>query len=264
VTHALFDEAVGLRVDGDVLWAVLDRPHARNAINLEVIEGLEHMLALAREHHVKVVVIRGAGNTFCSGADLRELRNLATNAPELESFMTRLGAVFDELERAPWVTVAVVEGYAIAGGCELILASDISIAASSAQIGDGHVIYGLAPAAGGSVRLPAAVGPTLARFLLLTGQLLTGAEAARQGLVTMAVDASDLEERVNDVVGRLKSRGTATVRTIKTMLMMEAPTARNSLLTRERRLFLAHINESADADVGLAAFAERRLAVFDE
>jgi enoyl-CoA hydratase/carnithine racemase len=144
------DGPVRLTLDGDVLWVLLDRPEARNAINTDVVDGLEQMLATARDHQVKAVVVRGAGGTFCSGADLHELRSLVDDPDALRSFLARLGDAFEELERAPWVTVAVVEGYAVAGGCELLLVCDIVLTSSVAEIGDRHVEYGLVPAAGSS------------------------------------------------------------------------------------------------------------------
>lgn len=254
---------VHLRLDGDVLWALLDRPDTRNAINLSVIAGLETMLATAEEHQVKVVVIRGEGGTFCSGADLHELRGLADDPVALESFMLRFGAVLDELEQAQWATVTVIEGHAVAGGCELLLASDISIAAANARIGDGHVNYGLVPAAGGSVRLPRAVAPSLARYLLLTGDTLSGAESARNGLVTMAVEPEALDERVAHVVALVRSRGRATVKTVKTMLSQEPCTEKGLLLRHEVDLFLEHMGHAPDARRGLQAFHDRVTASFD-
>jgi enoyl-CoA hydratase/carnithine racemase len=254
--------ALRLDLDGDTLWATINRPHTRNAINLDVVAGLETMVATAHEQRVKVLVLRGAGQTFCSGADLHELRRLADDPSALRSFMGRLGAVLEELECGPWITVAVVEGYAVAGGCELLLVSDVVVTATDARIGDRHVEYGLAPAAGASVRLPRAIPAAFARYLLLTGELLTGQEATEKGLATVAVEAPGLEDEVRRIVSRLLSRGHATLRTVKAMLA-DGRRDDASRLGRELDLFLAHVATSPDARAGLQAFRDGVRPVFD-
>jgi enoyl-CoA hydratase/carnithine racemase len=254
---------VQLHADGDVLWAVIDRQERRNAVNGDVLSGFEGMLATAHERRAKVVVIRGAGGTFCSGADLHELLERADDLAQVESFMRRFGSVLEELEGAPWATLAVVEGHAVAGGCELLLASDIVVAATTARIGDGHVNYGLVPAGGASVRLPRAVGPTLARYLLLTGELLTGSEAAQFGLATVAVEPDVLDAEVRRIVARLCSRGRATLRFVKTMLAGAPSADTRSLFERELGLFVEHVGDSPDARLGLLAFRDGVTPSFD-
>jgi enoyl-CoA hydratase len=260
---SLSEDGVRLSIGDEVLWALIDRPDTRNAIDLGVLARLEEMIRVARDRHVKVLVLRGAAGTFCSGADLHELRRLANDPPALASFMARLGAVLDELERGAWVTLAVVEGHAVAGGCELLLASDIVVTASDARIGDGHVKYGLVPAAGASVRLPRAIAPAFARYLLLTGELLSGLDAARRGLATIAVDGAALDDEVNRIVTRLCSRGSATLTTVKAMLADGRQVEAKPLLRRELDLFLEHIASSPDARLGLDAFQARETASFD-
>jgi enoyl-CoA hydratase/carnithine racemase len=255
--------AVLLKLDESVLWALIDRPETRNAINLAVITGLEEMVAVAREQRVKVVVIRGTGGTFSSGADLHELRRMLDDPPALASFMVRFGTVLEELERAPWVNVAVVEGHAVAGGCELLLASDIVIAASDAHIGDGHVEYGLAPAGGASVRLPRAIASAFARYLLLTGEMLSGEEAARKGLAAIAVPPGALDTEVRRIVQRLSSRGSATLKTVKAMLASGGQGEIRPLLRRELDLFLDHIASAPDPRRGLRAFHQGEEPSFD-
>jgi enoyl-CoA hydratase len=263
VPHAASAGRVRLMVDRDVLWAEIDHVEARNAINSSVLSGLEHMIDLARLRRVKVVVIRGAGGTFCSGADLNELKSMRGDRAALSAFMGRLGSVLETLVSAPWVSVAVVEGHAVAGGCELLLASDIVIAAANAQIGDGHVAYGLAPAAGASIRLPRAVTPALARYLLLTGDMVTGEEAERKGLVTLSVPPEKVEVELRRVVARVSSRGRATLRTIKAMLATSGDDLR-PLLHRELDLFLDHMANAPDPERGLAAFQRRQTPSFED
>jgi enoyl-CoA hydratase/carnithine racemase len=256
-------DAVSLEVDDNVLWAVIDRPQTLNAIDLAALAGLEAMVAVAREQRVKVVVLRGAGRAFCSGADLNELRRMLGRPAELRSFMARLGSVLEQLEQGPWVTVAAVHGYAVAGGCELLLAADIVLATMDAQIGDRHVEYGLVPAAGASVRLPSAVARLTARYLLLTGELISGAQAADRGLATLAVEPDRLDRELDRIVGRLRSRGRATLQTVKAMLVHQSNGEKGDALRRELDLFVAHATTAADAQVGLDAFRDRAVPRLD-
>lgn len=239
-----------------MLWALLDRPEVRNAIDSNVLANLEGLVTIARAEQVNVVVIRGAGGTFCSGADLRELRRLADDPPALETFMGRLGAILEDLERAPWVTIAVVEGHAVAGGLELLLAADLVVASTDARMGDAHVNLGLVPAAGSSVRLPRAVAPAFARYLLLTGETLSGAEAADMGLIAAAVEPGALDDEVARIVDRVSSRRRATLRTVKAMLAEKAPGP--SRLRHELELFLDHVASAPDARDGIGAFLSQR------
>jgi enoyl-CoA hydratase/carnithine racemase len=255
--------AVRLSVEGELLRALIDRPQARNAIDLEVVAGLEAMVETAREAQVKAVVLRGAGGTFCSGADLHEVRALIDDPTGLRSFMSRLGTVLEQLKRAPWVNVAVVEGYAVAGGCELLLACDIVVSADDALIGDRHVEYGLVPAGGGSVRLPRTVPALCARYLLLTGEMISGTEAAAKGLATIAVAPQGLDEEVDRIVARLCSRGRATLQTVKAMLVGEPDADEAARLRHEIDLFLAHVAGAPDVRIGLDAFRDRVAPTFD-
>lgn len=254
MTSQVSAQAVRLRVEDDVLWATLDRPETLNAIDHAVLDGLELMVARARADRVKVVVLAGAGRSFCAGADLRELSRLLDRPDDLRTFMARLGSVLEALETGPWVTVAAVHGYAVAGGCELLLAADIVVVTDDASIGDRHVEYGLVPAAGGSVRLARRLPAVTARYLLLTGELLSGTEAVRVGLATVAVTPDRLEPEVRRIVERLRSRGRSSLQTIKAMLAQAQDAPQAVALERERELFVAHATSAGDAAVGLDAF----------
>jgi enoyl-CoA hydratase/carnithine racemase len=177
--------------------------------------------------------------------------------------MARLGAALRDMERGPWVTVAVVEGYALAGGLELMLASDIVIAATDARIGDRHAEYGLAPAAGGSIRLSRAVSPAFTRYLMLTGTIISGQEAVERGLVSLAVEPAAIDAEIQQVVDRLRSRGRGALLTIKAMLTHSEGHREDRLHRRELELFLAHIGDSPDARVGLKAFGAGTTPSFD-
>jgi enoyl-CoA hydratase/carnithine racemase len=252
-----------IAVEPSVVRATIDRPARRNAINSAVIDGLEHAVAVATAAGARALVISGAGGGFCAGADLDELAELRGDQTldRLDTFMTRLERVLVELQTAPFVSLAIVDGYAVAGGCEILLFCDIVLAAADARIGDRHLEYGLVPAAGGSVNLVRSLSPARANYLLLSGELLTGEQAAAWGLVTTAVPPEQLATVSERLIERLTSRSHDALRTAKKMINNATLIERDGALDRERQLFLRHM-ASADVAEGLAAFRDRRPPAF--
>lgn len=255
--------SVALRRDRGVVWAVLDRPQARNAIDDSLLHGLEGMLALVESQPVQVLVIRGAGGCFCSGADLHTLREMIDQPERLRTFMHRFGTVLKALERGSFCTVALVEGHAVAGGLELLLACDVAIATFDAALGDRHAEYGLVPAAGGSVRLTRTLPRAVANYLLLTGELMTGEEAAALGLVTLAAPKAQFEPLVERVVERLRTRSGASIATIKRMVSGSPEGSWNASLERELDFFMEHVARSCDVRHGLTAFSDKQRPRFE-
>lgn len=249
---------VEIGADGDLVVATIDRPTARNAIDDGVLDGLEAAVECALRDRARVLVVRGAGGTFCAGADLRQLQRTLPDRARLDEFMRRLSTVLDAIESGPFASVAVVEGFAVAGGCELLLACDIVVATTDARLGDRHLEYGLAPAAAGSVRLTRALPKARSRYLLLTGELLTGEEAADWGLVTWAVPPEELDHVVGQLLDRLRGRSGDALATVKAMIADAETLSHGEAVANERRRFLDHVAGSADVREGLAAFAERR------
>jgi enoyl-CoA hydratase/carnithine racemase len=252
---------VCVRADGHVVSALIDRPGVRNAIDDGVVDGLTAAVDAAEERQARVLVVRGSGGTFCAGADLVMLERIRQDSARVEKFMARLGAVLDRIENASFASVAVVEGHAVAGGCELLLACDIVVATTTARIGDRHVEYGLVPAAGGSVRLARRLPKAQANYLLLSGEMLSGEEAARWGLATVAVPAERIEPAVTEIVSRVAGRSTAALTTVKHMLGNAGRLPESEALGRERALFMAHL-ASPDCVRGLTAFRDRRAPLF--
>lgn len=183
---------VGL--DEGVLSLTLDRADKRNALSSSLIEALHAGLDRADlDADVRVVVLRGAGKDFCAGADLDELlasagRTLAEN----ETDARRLGAVFERIRSLPKPVVAVVQGRALAGGAGLATACDITLAGAGAQIGYPEIQRGFVPAMV-MVMLGRLAGEKIALDLVLTGRILSAAEARAAGLVSRVVADADLE-----------------------------------------------------------------------
>lgn len=251
-----------LMPDGPVLRATIDRPEARNAISPTVVDGLEAAVRRARESNARVLVIRGAGGTFCAGADLAFVLSTIDQPGAMEedgaftSVIRRLADVLDEMEAAPFATVAVVDGFALAGGCELLLACDVVVADEAARIGDRHLELGLLPGAGGSVRLHKALTPARSHWLLLSGEMVTGREAAEWGLVTRAVPRDQLDDVAEAMIARLASRSGDALAGAKEMIAAVRDIPVTDGVLAERRIFVDHMAKSKAVRAALARFLQ--------
>ena len=195
------------RRDGPVLTLTLDRPETRNALSADLVDALTQALAeAAADEGVRVIVLAGAGTVFSAGADLAALKALrdASYADNLAD-SERLGRLFEAILRHPAVVVARVHGHAIAGGCGLAAACDLSLAAESARLGFTEVRIGFVPALVATF-VTRRVGETAARDLFLRGHLVGGTEAARIGLVTRAVPDADLDAELDALVREIATQ----------------------------------------------------------
>jgi enoyl-CoA hydratase/carnithine racemase len=258
------DGTVEIREGDRSIVATISRPSVRNCIDEQVLDGLERALDLAEQNRVRALVLRGSGGHFSAGMDLALVRSLLDDPAAFGRLIGRLVAIANRLESGPFASVAVVEGFALAGGCELLLACDISIASTTARIGDCHLESGLVPGAGGAVRIPRSLTAARSNLLLLTGQTIDGRTAAEWGLVSRCVEPADLDAAVDDLVERLATRSGDAIRTVKELAIhsrgadVGAPEAARFEFER----FLDHVKNCADAREGIAAFVEKRKPVF--
>ena len=248
--------------EGQVVRATIDRPEARNAISPSVIEGLEAAARTARETGALCLVLGGTGGTFCAGADLGFVRSAIDQPGAFEdggafaAFIQRLNDVLVDIETAPFASVAVVDGFALAGGCEILMACDVVVADEAARIGDRHLELGLLPGAGGSVRLYKALSPARARWLLLSGEMISGREAAEWGLVTRAVPGDRLDEEAEAMIARLAARTASALAGAKEMIDAVRDVPVPDGLAAERRIFLDHMAKNDDVRANLARFLQ--------
>ena len=179
--------------DGAALLTI-DRPHAGNSISAEVTAALEEAVdALERDRDLVAIVITGAGNKFfSSGGDIKQYRELVTRE-QLQSAFARPRRLLDRLEALPVPVIAAVNGIALGGGAELMLACDVRFAAPTASIGFPYVRLGLIPGWHGAERLTRAIGYANAMHLLTTGEPVDAAEALRLGLVNRVCDRPVVE-----------------------------------------------------------------------
>lgn len=192
--------------DAVVAHLTLNRPSARNAITLALATAFRDALTRAAEQ-AQVIVIRGAGGHFCAGGDFHEVSRLRAAGPDAlrELFETFVGAC-ELIGELPVPVVAAVEGYAMAGGFELIQACDLAIARDDAVLGDNHLNVGMIPGGGGSQRLPRIAGLPRALGLIMTGERLTGAQAAQWGVIYRSVPAAEFEAAVGALAANLAGK----------------------------------------------------------
>jgi len=251
---ALRFRSIELAIADGIAVITLNRPEARNAINLEVVNELHVALeALGRDGTTRVLILTGAGRTaFASGADIRELRERRA-ADALRGINSSL---FLAVERFPLPTLAAVNGYALGGGCELALACDMRIATESARFGQPEVGLGIIPAAGAAYRLPRIIGAGRARELILTGRIIDADEALSIGLVNRVVPDDRLLEEARSVALLIARKGPLALRAAKLTLQASAygPDAGHAA----ERLAQAILFESDDKREGLTAFLEGR------
>jgi enoyl-CoA hydratase len=243
-------------VDGPVGTITLNRPAAMNAITVALAEGLEAALAdLAPA--VGVIVIRGAGGNFCVGGDFHELEALRAQGPDaMVPLFAAFGRACALVEALDVPVVCVVEGYAMAGGFELMQAADVVLVADDARIADNHSNFGMVPGGGGSQRLPRIVGVQRASAHILTGERLSGTEAAAWGLAYRAVPASELDDAAAQLVRRLAGKSRAGQARTKRLIRDGLALPLADGLALERGAVVAHLTGDSAAD-GIASFTQR-------
>jgi enoyl-CoA hydratase len=243
-----------------VATITLNRPKVRNALDTETLLEIGAAVEdIDNDHDVRVVLITGAGTAFCSGADLGGIAGLVDKPRDY--FLRLWNKVFSAIDNLGKPVIAVINGIALAGGLELVMACDLAIASEDARLSDQHANYGLVPGGGGSQRLPRLIGIRKAKELLYTGDWLSAAEAERFGLINKVVPANKLREATAELVAKLMSKSPMALKTVKRLVNygMEIPLAAG--LEMELVGAIAH-SSTEDLAEGISAFMEKRPPVF--
>jgi methylglutaconyl-CoA hydratase len=256
------EPARALTVDrrGDVVWLVLARAEAANALSRGLVAELRAAVAtVAADRSVRAVVVTGTGKVFSAGADLKERRGFTLD--ETRAFLDDLGATLDALAALPCPVIAAINGAAFGGGLELALACDLRIASEGAPMGLVETRLGIIPGAGGTQRLARLVGVARAKELIFTGRRFAAAAARSWGIVQNVVRPSELEAVTGLLAAEIAEAGPLAVAQAKAAIDQGIARSLADGLAIERRHYEV-VLASADRDEGLAAFAEKRPPVF--
>lgn len=254
------NESVSFEVKGQVGWITLTRPEARNALSRDMVLAMTAQLRTWRdEAGVRVVVMTGTGPAFCAGADLKTAS--APAQPGEMDFLDTLVVFFDLLRAFPKPVIAAVNGLAVAGGLETVLACDFVIAAQSARFGDAHSNFGVFPGGGGAAVLPRKVPHNVAKYLLFTGDSLPAEDMKTYGLVSEVVADTELVARVQAIGEKLAKKSPLVLRRMKQVADDAADKSVADAL-RHELLELRNHQRSYDIAEGLRAFAEKRTPEF--
>jgi len=235
----------------------LNRPEALNALSLEMLDGIGDALDAAHaDEAIRVVIITGAGDkAFCAGADIAVMH---TATPlEARAFAQRGHAILNRIEAFAHPVIAAVNGYALGGGCELVLACDIRIASDRAKFGQPEVKIGILPGWGGTQRLARVAGPGFAKELIFSGRICDADEAAAHGLANRVVPHAQLLEDAGALASQIAERSPWAVTAAKQMTNLAFDGDQAGHLARELDVFaLAFATE--DQREGMSAFLEKR------
>jgi enoyl-CoA hydratase/carnithine racemase len=239
---------------------LLNRPHRKNAFTLDMIDVWAQALRDARtDQDVRVVVLTGAGDAFCSGVDLdrREDAGAPTPLQRKEHLTERIHRIAYAMEDLDKPVIAGINGVAVGAGMDMALMCDMRIMARSARLSEGYVRVGLVPGDGGCYYLPRLVGTAKALELLLTGDFIDAEEAGRLGIANHVVDDADLAGAVTTLARKIADGPPVAIRTIKRAVYQSA---RSDLRTALDLIssHMAVVTSTDDSAEALAAFREKR------
>lgn len=244
------------RVEPGIVCVALSNPARRNALDLEMFEGLAALWpSLSDDPDIDAVILRGEGDAFSAGADLA-------------SHLDRREDIDDLIDRALLKTrffapplIAAIRGPCVAGALELVLAADIRIAAEDARLGFPETTFGIMPSGGGSMKLADQIGHAAAMDLLLTGRLISGREAERIGLVSECCPSEAVWDTALARARTLAANSRVAVRATKRAMALGTLPRYQAQESKEREI-VAEVRRSGHPEEGKAAFLEKRRPVF--
>ncbi|MEM6673427.1 MAG: enoyl-CoA hydratase-related protein [Planctomycetota bacterium] len=250
-------------VEGGVARVTVNRPDKMNALNHRTITELgEAFDAAGADSSVRAVVLTGAGDkAFVAGADISELLEQAGNSKGAADLAAFGQSVFRKLEHLGKPSIAMVNGFALGGGCELALSCTLRTASTKAKLGLPETSLGIIPGYGGSQRLARVAGPGVAREWILTGDMFSAAEAHRVGVINRIFEPEELAEGTQKMLKSILSKGPLAIRFGMELVLRGwdmDQTAGEALETE----FFGKAAATEDMREGMSAFLEKRAAAF--
>ena len=252
-------ENITIKLIAKVILITLNRPKALNALSSALIDDLNHALSVAEKNkNISVIVVTGSSKAFAAGADIKEMIS--------KSFTDLIDNDFIE----PWEkitlckkpTIAAVDGYALGGGCELAMMCDMLIANENTKFGQPEINLGVFPAAGGTQRLPRAVGKAKAMDMILSGRMMEVEEAEKLGLVSRIISSENFLDKVLEIAKEISEKSLPALIMAKDAVNSSYETSLSQGIIYERRLFRSAFSLE-DQKEGMRAFIEKRKAEFN-
>ena len=244
--------------DGPVGIIRINRPKVLNALNPDLMKQLaEQMETFDADENIHVILLAGSERAWAAGADIGDMaEQSAISMYDRDQFAT-----WDRIKRIKKPIVAAVSGFALGGGCELMMICDIVIASETAQIGQPEINIGVMPGAGGTQRLTRAIGKAKAMDVILSGRFLSAKEAERAGLVSRVVPQEHFFTEAVNVAKLLATKGPLALKIAKDAVLKAHETTLAEGLEYERKLFYL-LFASEDQKEGMRAFVEKRKPEF--
>ena len=243
-----------------IAFITINRVEALNALNNSVLTKLDKILDdIEHDDAIIVAVITGAGKkAFIAGADVGEIKEAGSGRT---AFITGGHRTIHKIKTTSKVTIAAINGYALGGGCELALMCDFRVAAENAKLGFPEAGLGVMAGYGGTQLLPRIVGPGRAKYMILTGAILTAREAFEFGLVDKVSPAESLMEEVTGLAQKIAASGPLSIKGSKEAIDRGLAVSLEEGLKIELEIY-DKVANSEDAENGLSAFLEKRKPVF--
>lgn len=253
------------RTDDGIATITVNRPQAMNILTYATLDELEHAFLAARDDEtIRVVILTGVGEkAFIAGADIREIHATLEQGSQVsrDRFARRGQRLVTLIERLGKPVIAAVNGYALGGGCEIVQACHLAIAAETARFGQPEINLGFNPCWGGSQRLPRQVGWKQAMELILTGEMIDAQEAYRIGLVNTVVPSGELMAEAEKVARRIATKSPVALRLCLEAMIHGVEMPLTDGLRYEAALF-AMAATTEDVLEGTKAFLEKRKPTF--
>ena len=236
----------------------LNRPEALNALNLQLMSELKDALrALDADDQVRVIIISGNEKAFAAGADITQMAGKsAVDMYNIDQFST-----WDAIKKTKKPLIAAVSGFALGGGCELVMLCDMIVASETARFGQPEIKIGVMPGAGGTQRLTRAVGKALAMEMVLTGRFITAAEALQAGLINRVTPVELYLEEAIKLAKEVAAMSPLAVKMAKEAVLKAFDSTLEEGLHFERKNFYL-LFASEDQKEGMQAFMEKRAPAF--
>lgn len=240
--------------EGGIATITIDRPDNLNALTVNTLEALDHVLDGTED--ARVLVLTGAGeDAFAAGADIAYMKELSVE--EAMAYAELGHEICDRIANHPAPAIAAVNGYAFGGGCELALACDLRVASENAVLGQTEIDLGIVPGWGGTQRLSRLVGDAAARRMVFLGERLSAEAAAEIGLVGEVVPQDELDSVVEEMASQLAEKPRFALTAAKEALNQVHEQPQSAGLAYEKRLW-SGLFGTADQREGMEAFVEKR------